>query len=163
MKRIASVLLIFAFLFNCFGWQLVLFSLQKKMHEANWDNSPQTEEEFVVIKDGKNVTLLNSHELSVNGKLFDIKKTLNIPEGTVYVCVHDGKEEALEGTMLGKTHEGKEKSILLKLIKLKQNAAYTFDTKPPIIRDESSSVSKEAAMSYFEELSSSPPYSPPEA
>jgi hypothetical protein len=101
MKRASIVLLCIVFLFNCAGWQCIFFYLQNELHEANWNETIE-DETLVAIPSASDITFVNPHEISLQGRLYDIIKVERTTSGTVYTCKQDEKEEALLSTL---THE----------------------------------------------------------
>ena len=97
MKRGVPLFLCFVFLFNYVGWSYIFIIVQDKIHEANWymvSDDRVTETKFLLDKDNSFLRL-NSHELLIGGKHYDIIRIEKSSDGTVYVCNDDTKEDEL--------------------------------------------------------------------
>jgi len=106
MKRIFSCLLVLIFLVNLLGWQWLFVRLQDVHQQREWSSLLNNQnDEIIAIKitneNKVKVNLLNSHELTADGKLYDIKQISYSAETTetVFYCTEDHTEEALLGSL----------------------------------------------------------------
>jgi len=103
LKRIVSILLISAFLFNSVGIVVIFFhqkSLLKREFKLLIKNK-RTLSDLEIIKITKtnlsslHFTNADSGEFRFNGKMFDVVKLVRTQQHYIFYCINDEKEEQL--------------------------------------------------------------------
>jgi len=102
MKKAASILLLFVFLFNSVGYLIVFKTMQyhakkeiKSIIKNNLKSAELVEFSFSEKDLKKIVWLEKGKEFIFNGTLYDIVKTEKIDEKTLFFCINDKQEEKL--------------------------------------------------------------------
>lgn len=107
MKQIAAILLITVFLFNLFGYRLLLNYAQHQSNqklEANFDNNNYNEAELITVKVPLSLPYQNNQqdfervdgEIKINGKIYKFVKRKISNGELLLMCLPDHKKMELQ-------------------------------------------------------------------
>ena len=149
--KILAVLLCGLLIYNSLGYFLVLSVTQIALRHQNWSRLSSVNKEelskFVFDKNKSNpgLKIINSREIQVDGKLYDIARKIEKGETITYYCIYDQKEE----TLIAKTRLLNSKAqqlpfskttklIIEKIIKtaiISEETSYIIDCHPTLFSD----------------------------
>jgi hypothetical protein len=113
LKKLTVYFTLLIFAMNIAGWQLLFSFILDQYHQHTWNQATGSISEF--SKHEKHLQVLNSHEVLVDGKLYDIVRTT----GSKIYCVADASEDEMMKSYddVVKTNSSGSHSKLLKVDK----------------------------------------------
>ena len=102
--KLSSILLCGLLIYNSLGHFLALTVMQLAVRQHTWAQLSKVQDEnlttFIIAKNnpGQGLKVRNSHEISVDGKLYDVVRKKDNGKYITYFCIRDQQEETLIAT-----------------------------------------------------------------
>lgn len=147
--KISTLILCGLLIYNSLGYFLVLSMVRVAVRHEKWaqlstiPNAQLTSYIFNKNKPDSRLKVLNDHEISINGKLFDVVRQSEDKDQIIYYCIHDAKEE----TLIAKTRQF---NSMTQPVPVKNTTRLVFENIiKNCIFDKQSSVVAQSAVQYF--------------
>jgi hypothetical protein len=92
-------------IYNSLGYFLVFTVIRGFIQHKNWEKIETVHEDqlstFTLNKNSSSLEVINAHEIKVNGKLYDVARSIDYGFTVTYYCVKDNEEQSF----LAKTRE----------------------------------------------------------